>query len=75
MLAHSASIPAFEERLRRPPGRGAIVLVNIAHPVRIEPDPAIIGVEVRSVVEPAIAVRIIAFAHLCHHPSSTYSRG
>lgn len=64
----------FEERLRRPPGRGAIVLVGIAHPVRTEPDLAIVEVEVRGVVEPVIAVRIIAFAHLCHHPLSTYSR-
>lgn len=61
----------FEERLRGEPRRRAIVVVGIAHPVRIELDLAIVEVEVRSVVEANIVVRIIAFAHLRHRKLSS----
>lgn len=64
----------LEERLRKN-GRGrTIVVVRVAHPVRVELDLAIVEVEVRGVVEPVIVVRIIAFAHPYHRPSSTYSQ-
>ena len=48
-----------EERLREKAGRGAIVVVSVAHPVGVEPHLAVVEVEDRRVVELAIDARIL----------------
>ena len=50
-----------EERLRREARGRAIVVVDIADIVRVELDLAVVEVEVRSVREVAITVRISVF--------------
>ena len=63
------------ERLRED-GRGrTIVVVGIAHPVRVELDLTVVEVEVRGVVELAIGVQIIAFACPCHRKLSLKKSG
>jgi len=47
----------FEEWLRGERGRRAIVVVSIAHPVRVELELAVVEVEVRRVLELAISIR------------------
>ena len=48
----------FEERFRQEAGGGAVVLIGIVDPVRVELEPLIIPVEVRRVREVAIGVQI-----------------
>ena len=57
------------ERLREEGRRGAIVLVGIADPVRVELDLVVVEVEVRGVVERTVRVRIITPARLRHRKS------
>ena len=60
------SLKLRKERLREEAGRRAIVLVSIVDPVRVELDLAVVEVEVRSVREVAILVRLD-----CLHPSES----
>jgi len=53
----------YEERLRDEAGGRTIVPVRIVDIVRVELDLAIVEVEVRGLVEIAIGIRIIVFAH------------
>lgn len=56
----------LEERLRKEQRDRTIVVVRVVHPVRVELDLAIVEVQVRGVVEPAIGIRIIAPVRLRH---------
>lgn len=51
----------LEERLRTEPRGGTVVLVRIADPVRVELNLAVVEVEVRSVVEANIGIRMTVF--------------
>ena len=55
-----------EERLREKRGRRAIVVVGIVDIVRVELDLVVVEVEVRSVIEANIGIRIFVFVHPCH---------
>ena len=63
-----------KERLRDEPRRGAIVVVGIAHPVRVELDLAIVEVDDRRLVELAVRIRIIAPVRPGHRISRATSR-
>lgn len=69
--AKGIHVDAFsdKERLRKERRHRAVVLVGVVGPVRPELDPAIVEVEVRRVLEPAIGLRIIAFARPWHRKS------
>ena len=56
----------MKERLRGETRRGTVVLVRIVDVVRVELDLVIVEVEVRSVIEANIGIRIIVFVRLCH---------
>ena len=58
-----------EERLRKEPRRGTIVVVRVTHVVRVELDLAVVEVEVRRVVEPAISVWILLLPIYSHRIS------
>ena len=57
---------SFLERLRKKTRHRPIIVVRIVDPVRVELDLAVVEVEVRSVREITVGVRIIAFVRLCH---------
>ena len=52
--------------LRKEPRRGTVVVVRVAHVVRVELDLAVVEVEVRGVVERTVRARIIAPARPRH---------
>ena len=52
-----------------------VVVVRIVDPVSVELDLAVVEVEVRSVVEGSIGIRIFASVHLCHQNLNMVSIG
>ena len=56
----------MKERLRGETRGGTVVLVRIVDVVRVELDLVVVEVEVRSVTEADIGIRIFVFVHPCH---------
>lgn len=54
---------AHEERLRKERRSRTVIGIRVVHPVRVEPDLVVVGVEERGVHELAVRVRSIAFVH------------
>ncbi len=65
----------LEERLREKGGSRTEVLIGIVNPVRVELDLAIVEVEVRSVRENLIGLRIIAPIRPYHWKSRFTAQG